>query len=69
MKRSFILTITALVALAGARLLAQPPQRQLTPEQLAQQAATREDHQRMMKLLNIFAVWLLGWILLNMARH
>jgi hypothetical protein len=38
-------------------LFAQQPQRQLTPEQQAQmqaqQAATREDHQRMMKLLNI----------------
>jgi hypothetical protein len=57
MKRSFTLTITALISLAGALLLAQPPQRQLTPEQQAQlqaqQAATREDHQRMMKLLNI----------------
>ncbi len=57
MKRSFTLTITLFGALAGATLLAQPPQRQLTPEQQAQmqaqQAATREDHQRMMQLLNI----------------
>jgi hypothetical protein len=43
--------------IAGAALFARQQQRQLTPEQQAQlqaqQAATREDHQRMMKLLNI----------------
>lgn len=53
MKRLFTLTITTFIVLASALPLAQTPQRQLTPEQLAQQAATREDHQRMMKLLNI----------------
>lgn len=46
--------ITSLLfAFAGALLFAQQPQRQLTPEQQAQQAATREDHQRMMALLGI----------------
>jgi hypothetical protein len=48
---------TLLFALGGTLLFAQQPQRQLTPEQQAQmqaqQAATREDHQRMLKLLNI----------------
>ncbi len=59
MKRSLALKITALLffALTGATLFAQQPQRQLTPEQQtqlqAQQAATREDHQRMLKLLNV----------------
>lgn len=59
MTRLFILTITniSIFALAGTLLFAQQPQRQLTPEQRAaieaQQAATREDHQRMMKLLGI----------------
>jgi len=47
----------AVMTLTGVSLLAQQPQRQLTPEQQAQlqaqQAATREDHQRMMKLLGI----------------
>jgi hypothetical protein len=42
-----------LIAFAGAVLFAQQPQRQLTPEQQAQQAATRQDHQRMMELLKI----------------
>jgi len=52
---SLIATIatTLLFALADAVLFAQQPQRQLTPEQQAQQAATREDHQRMMALLGI----------------
>ena len=53
MKRSLTLTIVILFALVGVVLFAQQPQRQLTPEQQAQQAATREDHQRMLKLLNI----------------
>src|SRR5262245_9387747 len=55
MKRSLMLTSAALLlfALAGAALFAQQPQRELTPEQQAQQAATREDHQRMMGLLKI----------------
>jgi hypothetical protein len=45
----------AALAMVGGKVFAQ--QRQLTPEQQAQQqaqqAATREDHQRMLKLLNI----------------
>jgi hypothetical protein len=55
MKRSLALTITTtlLFAFTGAVLFAQQPQRQLTPEQQAQQAATRQDHRRMMDLLNI----------------
>jgi (4-O-methyl)-D-glucuronate---lignin esterase len=55
MKCSLTLTITALLlfALACAALFAQQPQRQLTPEQQAQQEATRKDHQRMMELLKI----------------
>lgn len=55
MKDSFTLIIIALALCLP--LSAQQPQRQLTPEQQAQlqaqQAATREDHQRMMKVLNI----------------
>jgi hypothetical protein len=47
------LAISLFFALAAATLFAQQPQRQLTPEQQAQQAATREDHRRMMDLLNI----------------
>lgn len=55
MNRSLTRTINALLlfALAGTLLFAQQPQRQLTPEQQAQQAATREDHKRMMELLGI----------------
>jgi len=59
MKRLLTLTVApaVLFALASTLLFAQQPQRQLTPEQQAQlqaqQAATREDHQRMLKLLNI----------------
>jgi len=55
MKRSLTLTNAALLlfALAGATLFARQPQRQLTPEQQAQQEATRKDHQRMMDLLKI----------------
>jgi len=55
MKRPLVLLITAtlLFAHAGAVLLAQQPQRQLTPEQQAQQEATKQDHQRMMGLLKI----------------
>ncbi len=57
MKRSLTFTtiVTLLFAVAGATLFAQQ-QRQLTPEQQAQQAATREDHQRMMELLGIKAL-------------
>lgn len=51
MKRS--ITSILFLALASAILFAQQPQRQLTPEQQAQQAATREDHKRMMELLGI----------------
>lgn len=56
MKRSLVLTpFVFLIALAGAARYAQGPQRQLTAEQQAQmqaqQAATREDHQRMLMLL------------------
>jgi hypothetical protein len=51
MKRLFF-SLLAGVALLSTLLFAQPP-RQLTPEQQAQQAASREDHQRMMKLLGI----------------
>lgn len=59
MSRLLTLTFatTLLFAFAGTLLFAQQPQRQLTPEQQAQlqaqQAATREDHQRMLKLLGI----------------
>lgn len=58
MKRSLVLTpFVFLIALAGAARYAQGPQRQLTAEQQAQmqaqQAATREDHQWMLKLLGI----------------
>ena len=41
------------VLVASAVLFAQQPQRQLTPEQQAQQEATKQDHQRMMGLLKI----------------
>lgn len=55
MHRSFARNLLAILTLTIC-LFAQP-QRQLTPEQQAQlqaqQAATREDHQRMMRLLNI----------------
>ncbi len=59
MKRSPVLAIITILlfALAGTLLFAQQPQRQLTPEQQAllhaQQAATCEDHQRMLALLGI----------------
>ncbi|MBO0857026.1 MAG: acetylxylan esterase [Chloracidobacterium sp.] len=55
MKRlpTLIVVATALLALAGAALLAQQPQRRLTPEQQAQQEATRRDHQRMLEALKI----------------
>ena len=59
MKRSLGLmtTLMLFLILAGGLLFAQQPQRQLTPEQQAQlqaqQAVTREDHKRMMELLNI----------------
>src|SRR5262249_30024217 len=43
----------ALFALPGGAPSAQQPQRQLTPEQQAQQEATRQDHQRMLEALKI----------------
>src|SRR5919109_3246041 len=51
MKR--LLALMALLALAGAAPSAQQPQRQLTPEQQAQQEATRQDHKRMLESLKI----------------
>src|SRR5881397_4083096 len=55
MKRLLALIVAAstLFALAGAALSAQQPQRQLTLEQQAQQAATRQDHQRLLESLKI----------------
>jgi len=56
MKRFLILIVvaaSALLALLGVMLSAQQPQRQLTPEQQAQQEATRQDHQRMLAALKI----------------
>jgi hypothetical protein len=53
MKRSFVLVFafSALFAIVGAAFFAQ--QRQLTPEQQAQQEATKQDHQRMLEQLKI----------------
>ena len=55
MKRLLALLVAApaLLTLAPAALYAQQPQRQLTPEQQAQQEATRQDHQRMLEALKI----------------
>ena len=55
MKRllALIVAASALLAMWGAALSAQQPQRQLTPEQQAQQEATRQDHQRMLEALQI----------------
>jgi hypothetical protein len=59
MKRSITMVIgaTMLVVVAGAMgdstVLAQQPQGQPTAQQLAQQAATQQDHKRMMELLKI----------------
>src|ERR1700741_1510378 len=55
MKRLLALIVVAstLLAQVGAALYAQQPQRQLTPEQQAQQEATRRDHQRMLEALKI----------------
>ncbi len=57
MRRSFAVLITLLLfmiacTLGGFALLAQQPA-QPTAQQLAQQAATKQDHQRMMELLKI----------------
>src|SRR5262245_16204133 len=46
-----VLLLVMLVVCAA--LSAQQPQRQLTPEQQAQQEATRQDHQRMLESLKI----------------
>jgi hypothetical protein len=56
MKRSLAVTTTAsllLVSATGFGLLAQQPQGQPTAQQLAQQAVTRQDHQRLMELFQI----------------
>src|SRR5262249_43116649 len=51
MKRllALIVAASALLAPAGAALSPQQPQRQVTPEQQAQQKTTRQDHQRMLE--------------------
>lgn len=59
MKRSLAVLVKTSVplviagAIGGFGLLAQQPPGQPTPQRLAQQAATRQDHQRMMELLKI----------------
>src|SRR5262245_59057569 len=55
MKRPLALTIAiaTIFTFAGSSQFARRQQRQLTPEQQAQQEATTQDHQRMMKLLGI----------------
>src|SRR5262245_59114726 len=55
MKRllALIVAVSALFASTPASLSAQQAQRQLTPEQQAQQEATRQDHQRMLETLKI----------------
>jgi len=53
MKRTASIAVPVLLASIVFCVLAQQPPRQLTPAQLAQQAATREDHQRMLGLLKI----------------
>ena len=57
MKAFLTFTLTVTLLCASAALLAQQPQRQLTPEQQAalqaQQAATRADHEKMLALLGI----------------
>src|SRR5262249_13893776 len=50
---ALIVAASALLAMAGAALSAQQPQRRLTPEQQAQQEATRQDHQGMLEALKI----------------
>jgi hypothetical protein len=50
---ALVVAISALLARTGAAPSAQQPQRQLTPEQQAQQEATRQDHQRMLERLKI----------------
>ena len=46
-------TASMLLLIPGSLLVAQQPQGQPTAQQLAQQAATNQDHQRMMELLKI----------------
>ena len=55
MRRSLALLNIAsmLTVIVASLLLAQQPQGQPSPQQLAQQAATQQDHQRMMDLLKI----------------
>jgi hypothetical protein len=55
MKRLLEVLVTASMVLLipGSLLVAQQPQGQPTAQQLAQQAATKQDHQRMMELLKI----------------
>jgi len=48
-----MLALLVVMLVACAALLAQQPQRQLTPEQQAQREATRQDHQRMLEALKI----------------
>lgn len=53
MKRSIALSAALFFGFACVAIFAQQQQRQLTPEQLARQEATRQDHRRMMELLKI----------------
>src|ERR1700736_3602284 len=55
MRRSLALLNVASMqtVIVASLLVAQQPQGQPTAQQLAQQAATRQDHQRMMELLKI----------------
>jgi hypothetical protein len=53
---ALVVVASALFALAPAALSVQQPQRQLTPEQQAQQEATRQDHKRMLESLKIAAL-------------
>jgi hypothetical protein len=48
-----LITASMLPVIPGPLLVAQQPQGQPTAQQLAQQTATRQDHQRMMELLKI----------------
>ncbi len=55
-RRLAVLTTGAmLLVIPGSLLVAQQPQGQPSAQQLAQQTATRQDHQRMMELLKITA--------------
>ncbi len=50
---ALIIAATSLFALTGAAIFAQQPQTPPSPQQIAQPEATKQDHQRMMGLLNI----------------